>query len=239
MQDQFAGKHVVVTGGAGALGAAVVAALLDRGAECHVPAFDDEELSRFALRDRARVRAGVVGDLSDEGVVERFYAGIPCLFASVHVAGGFAWSPIEKTDGATLRGQIGMNLVSCYLCCREAVKAMRASGAEAGGGGRIVNVAARPALEPRLGASMTAYTASKAGVVGLTCALAEEVAKDGILVNAVAPSVMDTLANRLAMPDADHASWPRVEDVARTIVWLASPDNTVTRGGVVPVYGRA
>lgn len=235
MQDQFAGKQVVVTGGAGALGAAVVAMLVERGAECHVPAFDERELSRFALRDHARVRAQVVGDLSDEGVVGRFFAGIPGVFASVHIAGGFAWSPIEQTTGATLRGQIGMNLISCYLCCREAVKAMRASGA----GGRVVNVAARPALEPRLGANMTAYTASKAGVVGLTCALAEEVAKDGILVNAVAPSVMDTVANRLAMPDADHASWPKVDDVARTIVWLASVENTVTRGGVVPVYGNA
>jgi NAD(P)-dependent dehydrogenase (short-subunit alcohol dehydrogenase family) len=106
-------------------------------------------------------------------------------------------------------------------------------------GGRIVNVAARPALEPRSGAGMAAYTASKAAVVAFTIALSEEVAKLGILVNAVAPSIMDTPANRAAMPNADHASWPKVEEVAATILFLASPDNTVTRGGIVPVYGKA
>jgi NAD(P)-dependent dehydrogenase (short-subunit alcohol dehydrogenase family) len=75
--------------------------------------------------------------------------------------------------------------------------------------------------------------------VAFTIALAEEVAKLGILVNAVAPSTMDTPANRAAMPKADHAAWPKVEEVAATILFLASPQNTVTRGGVVPVYGRS
>jgi NAD(P)-dependent dehydrogenase (short-subunit alcohol dehydrogenase family) len=107
-----------------------------------------------------------------------------------------------------------------------------------GRGGRIVNVAARPALEPRSGAGMAAYTASKAGVVAFTIALSEEVAKLGILVNAVAPSIMDTPANRAAMPKADHAAWPKVEEVAATILFLASPQNAVTRGAIVPVYGR-
>ena len=78
-------------------------------------------------------------------------------------------------------------------------------------GGRIVNIAARPGLEWRSGANMAAYAASKAAVAALTVALAEEVAKDGILVNAVAPSIMDTPANRAAMPKADYALWPKVE----------------------------
>jgi NAD(P)-dependent dehydrogenase (short-subunit alcohol dehydrogenase family) len=108
-----------------------------------------------------------------------------------------------------------------------------------GTGGRIVNVAARPALEPRTGAGMAAYTIAKSGVAALTMALAEEVAKDGILVNAVAPSTMDTPANRKAMPKANFEKWPKVEDVAATILFLASPDNAVTRGGVVPVYGKS
>ena len=86
---------------------------------------------------------------------------------------------------------------------------------------------------------MTAYTASKAGLAGLTQALSEEVAKDGILVNAIAPSIMDTPANRHAMPKADHAAWPKVEEVAATIVFLASPNNAVTRGAIVPVYGKS
>jgi NAD(P)-dependent dehydrogenase (short-subunit alcohol dehydrogenase family) len=105
-------------------------------------------------------------------------------------------------------------------------------------GGRIVNVAARPALEWRSGAGMAAYAASKAAVAALTVALAEEVAKDNVLVNAVAPSILDTPANRKAMPKADHAVWPKVAEVAQTILFLASPANKVTRGAIVPVYGR-
>jgi NAD(P)-dependent dehydrogenase (short-subunit alcohol dehydrogenase family) len=139
---------------------------------------------------------------------------------------------------ATLRQQIDMNLVTCLLCCRAAVNAMTRGGAEAGGG-RIVNVAARPGLEWRSGAGMVAYAASKAAVAALTAALAEEVVKDGILVNAVAPSIMDTPANRKAMPKADYGLWPKVEEVAATILFLASPDNRVTRGAIVPVYGKS
>jgi NAD(P)-dependent dehydrogenase (short-subunit alcohol dehydrogenase family) len=127
-----------------------------------------------------------------------------------------------------------MNLMSCMLCCRAAVAAM-----QGGAGGRIVNVSARAGLEWRSGAGMTAYTVSKAGVAAFTAALAEEVAKDGILVNAVAPSIMDTQANRNAMPKADYALWPKVEEVAATIAFLASPDNRVTRGAIVPVYGKS
>jgi NAD(P)-dependent dehydrogenase (short-subunit alcohol dehydrogenase family) len=108
-----------------------------------------------------------------------------------------------------------------------------------GAGGRIVNVATRPALEWRAGAGMVAYTASKAAVAALTVALAEEVVKADILVNAIAPSTMDTAANRKAMPKADFAAWTKVEDVAATILFLASPENKVTRGGIVPVYGRS
>jgi NAD(P)-dependent dehydrogenase (short-subunit alcohol dehydrogenase family) len=109
----------------------------------------------------------------------------------------------------------------------------------AGKEGRIVNVAARPALEWRSGAGMAAYTASKAGVAALTVAFAEEVAKQGVLVNAVAPSIMDTPANRQAMPKADFSAWPKVEEVARTILFLASSDNKVTRGAIVTVYGKS
>jgi NAD(P)-dependent dehydrogenase (short-subunit alcohol dehydrogenase family) len=107
------------------------------------------------------------------------------------------------------------------------------------GGGRIVNVAARAALEWRSGANMVAYTASKSAVAAMTVALSEELAKDGIWVNAVAPSIMDTAANRSSMPKADFALWPKVEEVAATIVFLASSDNSVTRGAVVPVYGKS
>ena len=143
------------------------------------------------------------------------------------------WGPVADTDKAKAQAQIDMNFMSCFLCCRAAIKTM------GGDGGRIVNVAARPALEWRAGANMSAYGAAKAAVAALTVALSEEVAKDGILVNAVAPSIMDTPTNRKDMPKADFDKWPKVEKVAATIVFLASPENRVTRGAIVPVYGKS
>jgi len=160
-------RHVVVTGGTGALGAAVLDALLQAGALCHVP--------------------------------------------------------------------YRSNLVSAYLCSRSAAMTLRRLGS----GERIVNVAARQALEHRLGAGSVTYTIAKAAVAALTTSLGAELAKEDILVNAVAPSIMDTPGNRAAMPKADFQSWPTVEDVAAAILFLASPANTVTRGAVVPVYGRS
>jgi NAD(P)-dependent dehydrogenase (short-subunit alcohol dehydrogenase family) len=228
----FRDRHVVVTGGAGALGGAVVGRLIEAGAVCHVPCVNEAEGARFRLREHRQVIVTVTGSLADEAAIERLYRGITSLWASIHLAGGFAAAALRDTDLATIRQQFEMNLLSCMLCCRAAVRAMT-------GGGRIVNVAARPALEWRTGAGMTAYTVSKSGVAALTAALAEEVAKDGILVNAVAPSIMDTPANRQAMPKADYALWPKVEEVAATIAFLASPDNRVTRGAIVPVYGKS
>jgi NAD(P)-dependent dehydrogenase (short-subunit alcohol dehydrogenase family) len=230
---EFQDRHVVVTGGTGALGAAVVGLLLEAGATCHVPVRDLKDSRRFAHRGHDRVVLSPVPDLADEAAVAAFYGALPGLWASIHVAGGFAMAPIGDTDKAMLQRQLDTNLVSAFLCCRAAVAAIGQ------GGGRIVNVVARPALEWRQGVGMTAYTASKAAVAALTVALAQEVAGQGILVNAVAPSIMDTPANRAAMPKADHAAWPKVEEVAATILYLASPDNKVGRGAIVPAYGKA
>jgi NAD(P)-dependent dehydrogenase (short-subunit alcohol dehydrogenase family) len=243
----FRNRHIVVTGGAGALGTAAVAQLIEAGAVCHVPCIDEAEAARFRLRDHRQVKLTVTGSLADEAAIERLYRGVASLWGSIHIAGGFAAAALRDTELATIRQQFEMNLLSCMLCCRAAIRAMTGSATTGGattgsattGGGRIVNVAARPALEWRNGAGMIAYTVSKAGVAALTVALAEEVAKDGILVNAVAPSIMDTPANRQAMPKADHALWPKVEEVAATIAFLASPENRVTRGAIVPVYGKS
>jgi NAD(P)-dependent dehydrogenase (short-subunit alcohol dehydrogenase family) len=228
----FAGKHVVVTGGTGALGSAVVGHLLGAGATCTVSFMREAEAQRFVHRGDPNVTLVAVTGLADEAMVGKLYAGVT-PWASIHIAGGFAMGAVADTDKSALMTQLDNNLVACFLCCRAAVNAMR------GHGGRIVNVAARPALEWRSGAGMTAYTVAKAGVAALTVALAEEVAKDGILVNAVAPSIMDTAVNRRAMPKADFNVWPKVDEVAATILFLASPDNMVTRGAVVPVYGKA
>jgi NAD(P)-dependent dehydrogenase (short-subunit alcohol dehydrogenase family) len=227
-------RHVVVTGGTGALGGAVVGSLLAAGAFCHVPYIVEAEAERFAHRAHERLRLVAGTNLAEETAVARLYGGVTQLWASIHIAGGFAMAPITQTDKKALERQLEMNLVSCFLCCRAAVAALKQAG-----GGRIVNVAARPALEPRTGAGMTAYTASKAAVAALTQALAQEVAGDGILVNAIAPSIMDTAQNRKDMPKADFAAWPKVEEVAATILFLASPENRVTRGAIVPVYGRS
>jgi NAD(P)-dependent dehydrogenase (short-subunit alcohol dehydrogenase family) len=228
-------RHVIVTGGTGALGSAVVAALVEAGAVCHVPYLVAAEAEHFPLRDHPKVKLVAGIDLTDEAAVARLYDGVPSLWASIHLVGGFAMSAVAKTTKAELMKQIDLNLVTAFLSCAAAVNAMTRTGA----GGRIVNVAARPAVEWRTGSGMAAYTASKAGVAALTAALAEEVVKSGILVNAVAPSIMDTPANRAAMPQADYSAWPKVAEVAATILFLASPDNKVTRGGVVPVYGRS
>jgi NAD(P)-dependent dehydrogenase (short-subunit alcohol dehydrogenase family) len=229
----FAGRHVVVTGGTGALGTSLVGALLQAGAHCHVPFRGATVDAHFEHAQNRSVTLYPGIDVVDETAVEKFYTGLPAAWASIHLAGGFAASKIADTTKADLMQMIKMNLVSAFLCAREAAKRM------AGEGGRIVNVAARPAVEPRSGSGMTAYTVSKAGVAALTAALAEEIAADNILVNAVAPSIMDTPVNRAAMPKADHAKWPKVEEVAATILFLASPENKVTRGAVVPVYGKS
>ncbi|HEY0989517.1 MAG TPA: SDR family oxidoreductase [Kofleriaceae bacterium] len=207
------GQHVVVAGGNGALGGAVVAHLEARGAVVHVP-------------DISTV------DLTNEAAAVAYYAGLPPLWASIQLAGGFAMSPIVDTALADFERQWRMNAVTCFLACREAVRSIRRTG----NGGRIVNVAARPVLAPV--PNMTAYTAAKASVAAITQALAAELTGDRVLVNAVLPSIIDTPANRAAMPRADHAAWPRPAELAQAIGFLASPDNTLTSGALIPVYGR-
>jgi NAD(P)-dependent dehydrogenase (short-subunit alcohol dehydrogenase family) len=208
------GHHVVVTGGNGALGGAVVAHLEARGAIVHVP-------------DISTV------DLSNEAAAASYYAGLPPLWASIQLAGGFAMAPLADTSLADFERQWRINAVTCFLACREAVRSIRGTGR----GGRIVNVAARPVLVPAAG--MTAYTASKASVAAITQTLAAELLGDRILVNAVLPSIIDTPTNRAAMPKADHAAWPKPAELAEAIGFLASPENALTSGALLPVYGHA
>jgi NAD(P)-dependent dehydrogenase (short-subunit alcohol dehydrogenase family) len=234
---RFDGKTVAVTGGTGALGEAVVARIVAEGGRCFVPVHRRKE---GAAGDKAQADPRVVFvegvDLTDEQAVERFYREAQQsgpLWASIHTAGGFAMGKVEAISKGDFVGMMQINALSTFLCCREAVKGMRA-----GGGGRIVNVAAKPAVAPVGG--MIAYSASKAAVASITQSLAAEVVKDGILVNAVLPSVMDTPANRKAFPPGtDYAKWPKVEQVAEAILFLAGPDNHLTSGALLPVYGKA
>ncbi len=234
----FENRHVVITGGTGALGAAVVGRLLAAGATCHIPNFDADELSRFSHADHERVRITGDVDLTSDAAIADFYDSVPTLWASIQIAGGFAMAPLTDTTTDDFRTMMRMNALTCFMACRAAVRVLRARPTPGQAGGRLVNVAARPGVEPRTGAGMAAYTASKAAVAALTQALAEELASEAIWVNAVAPSIIDTPANRAAMPDADHAAWPTPAQIAETITFLASPDNQVTRGAVVPVYGK-
>src|SRR5690349_14986416 len=169
--NDFDDRHVVVTGGTGALGVALVQLLIDRGAHCHVTAIDEADAARFALSSDARVtvRAGV--DVTDEVSVERFYAQLPGLWASIHVAGGYAGGTILETTPVTARRMLSMNAMSVFLCSREAVRRIRAGGETdaPAPGGRLVNVSAKPAVVATAG--LAAYAMSKAAVASLTVSL--------------------------------------------------------------------
>ena len=238
----YQGANVVVTGGTGALGSAVVGALRASGAVCHVTNIVAAELEKYPHRDDPGVHITQGVDLAAEKAVRRFYEGLPPLWASIHLAGGFAMSPAAETSAVAFVDQFQMNALSSFLCSAAALRAIRARtelGPDGAKGGRIVNVAARPGLEPRLGSGMVAYATAKAAVAAMTQALAQETSGEEIWVNAVAPSVLDTPANRSAMPDADYSTWVAPSAVAEVIAFLASPDNRVTRGAVIPVYGGA
>lgn len=231
----WTGLPVVVTGGTGVLGSAVVDLLLGVGATCHLPFWDRAEVEEFPFRDHPDVHLRSA-DLTEESSTEAYFSALPPLWASIHCVGGFAMAPLSETTAESYRWLMTLNAKTCFLCCREATKKIRLrSGVPSGG--RLVNVAARPAIEPRQGAGMVAYTMSKAAVAALTQSLGEELASEGIWVNAVAPSIIDTPANRLAMPKAAHSTWPSPGAIAETVFFLASPENQTTRGAVVPVYG--
>jgi NAD(P)-dependent dehydrogenase (short-subunit alcohol dehydrogenase family) len=226
-------SHVVITGATGALGRAVAQALVDAGAHCHVPAIETSVPPDRFPAGKVSVTTDI--DLSDEAAVSGFYATLPPLHAVVNIAGGFAWAPIADSPLKVLQQQLSMNLVSCVLSCREAVANFRKGGQ----GGHIVNISARPALNPRQGAGMTAYTASKAAVAAFTVALAEELKGENISVIALAPSTIDTPTNRADMPKANHASWVTPAAIAALIVAQLGLGDPVNSGSLIPVYGKA
>lgn len=208
--SSLAGRHVVITGAGGGLGGAVVETLRAAGATCHTP-------SRRDL------------DLTDQAAVTRFYADLPGLWASVHLAGGFAMAPITDTSLEDFQEQWRTNTVSAFLTCREAVRRLRQQGQ----GGRLINVGSRVAVDPVGGKA--AYVAAKAALVAFTRALALEIRADGILANAVLPETIDTPANRAAMPTADFSRWTPPAAIGATIAWLIAPGNQSVSGALIPV----
>ena len=227
---ELRGRTFVITGGTGALGSAVVRRLAEEGATCHVTWVSEREREAFTVAGDVHLHRA---DLMDESAVDALYTGLDPLWGSIHIAGGFTMAPVAETTVERFTFMWRLNALTAFLCSRAAVRCMQRTGE----GGRIVQVAARQVLQPTGGA--VAYAMSKAGVATLTQCLAEEVKRDDILVNAVVPSIMDTPANRSAMPDADHTRWPTVDEVAHTIVSLAHPANRVISGALVPVFGRA
>lgn len=209
MNGSLEGRDVVVTGAAGGLGPAVVAALRAKGAVCHPPTRQDV-------------------DLTDEAAVTRYYGGLPAVWASIHVAGGFAMAPLEGTSLQAFEGQWRLNAVTAFLAGREAARRMKQTG-----GGRIVHVGSRVVLDPP--AEKIAYAAAKAAVAAMTRSMAAELRPAGILVNAVLPDTIDTPANRAAMPKADFSRWTPPAAIAETIAWLVSPANTTVTGALIPV----
>jgi len=218
----------IVTGASGALGAAVLGRLIGRGYHVVAPLIESEIPTHLQGLDTADFVTGV--DLTDDAAVSAYFCGLESADIAINIAGGFLFKPIAETSAEDVLTQFRMNALSCFLACREEIALMGK-----GDGGAIVNVAARPALRPELGASMTAYTMAKAGVAALTEALAAEAKDLGVRVNAVAPSIIDTPANREAMPDADPSGWVSPQAIARLAQGLA--ENEAINGAVVPIYG--
>jgi NAD(P)-dependent dehydrogenase (short-subunit alcohol dehydrogenase family) len=221
--QDFVGRTVVVVGADGALGRGLVAAFLARGADVRGLARTPPDAPVPGARYDAV-------DVLDDRALGACFDAEPAPWAVVNVVGGFAGArPLTELDPAELSTQLQLNLTSAALVTKHALRRM------AGGGGRIVHTASRSALDPA--GSGLAYSVSKAGVLHLVRMAAAETHGTGITVNAVVPSIMDTPANRAAMPSADPSGWPSVEDVAEVYVFLASPAAGLVSGAAIPVYG--
>ena len=167
-------------------------------------------------------------DVQDEAALADVL-GAAAPWAVVNTIGGYAgYRPLAQLDAAELTGQFELNVVTAALITKHALRAMAPGGA-----GRIVHTASRSALVTK--GSGFAYSVSKAAVLHLVAMAAEEVQGTNITVNCVVPSIIDTPANRSALPDADHDKWPKVADIARTYVFLAEPGSGLINGAAIPV----
>jgi NAD(P)-dependent dehydrogenase (short-subunit alcohol dehydrogenase family) len=234
----FKGKVALVTGGTGGLGRAVSLAFQNEGAELIVTYRKDQEfddLKSLAGANASRL-AGRRVDVTDEGAVQQLVEGIVAehgrLDVLVNTVGGYAGGiKLWELDSRTFDQMLALNLRSGYLLSRAAAKAMLKQGS-----GAVVNVASKAALDHEAGAA--AYAASKAAAVAMMDCLAADLRGSGVRVNSILPDIIDTEANRKAMPGADFAKWPKPEDIARVILFLCSDEAKVIHGAAIPVHGN-
>jgi NAD(P)-dependent dehydrogenase (short-subunit alcohol dehydrogenase family) len=229
---------VLVTGASGGLGGAVVRALLDDGRRVAALVRSEAARERLAAELAGAGELDVVtGDLLEADGPRRAVAAAEAagggLAAVVNLVGGFSSGPlVHETDPAELDRLLRLNLVSGFALARAALPRLVANG-----GGAWVGVGARAALRPFPGAA--AYVAAKAAAIAFVQALDADYRGDGVRANAILPSVIDTPANRAAMPDADHSRWVAPDEVARVVRFLVSDESAPTSGAAIPVYGRA
>jgi NAD(P)-dependent dehydrogenase (short-subunit alcohol dehydrogenase family) len=237
MSVRFSGKVVVVAGGTGGLGRAVSLAFLEEGAKVVVTYREQKEF------DAVKSEAGANGssieghrvDVTDETAVRQLFDRVLAkhgrLDALVNTVGGYAGGVnLWEVETKVFDQMLALNLRSGYALSRAAIPAMLKQKH-----GAIVNVASKAAFDH--GAGAASYAASKAGALALMDSLAAEIMGTGVRVNSVLPSIIDTEANRKAMPNADFAKWPKPQEIARVILFLCSDDAKVIHGAAVPVYG--
>ncbi|MFZ0635217.1 MAG: SDR family NAD(P)-dependent oxidoreductase [Candidatus Acidiferrales bacterium] len=234
-----AGRVVLVAGGTGGLGRAVSLAFLKEGDRVVVTyrAADELEALKNAAGGSGARLEGYGVDVTDEAEVTKLIEGVVArhgrLDAMVNTVGGYAGGiKLWEMDTKIFDQMLALNLRSGYALARAAVRVMLKQG-----GGAIVNVAAKAAIDHGGGAA--AYAASKAAAVAMMDSLAEDLRGTGVRVNSILPSIIDTEANRKAMPKADFAKWPKAEDIARVIVFLCSDEAKVIHGAAVPVFGNS
>jgi NAD(P)-dependent dehydrogenase (short-subunit alcohol dehydrogenase family) len=234
-------RVAIITGGTGALGRAVAEHFLSNGAKVAVPWIVEPEVPLFHQQMGGRFPDGNIMlarvDLGEETEVSKFVADTASRFGRVDIlinlVGGFwGFKTVAETSLAEWQAMFDLNLKPTFLCCRAVVPVMQKNKY-----GRIVSGSSRTGLTGA--GEFAAYAIAKGAIKTFTASLAEEVLTDNVLVNAIAPSTIDTEANRKAMPKAKHENWVKPADIARTLAFLSSDQNQVTSGVVVPVYGRA
>jgi NAD(P)-dependent dehydrogenase (short-subunit alcohol dehydrogenase family) len=237
----FESKVAVITGATGALGSVVTREMLGKGASVVVLYRSEDKfqtLWKSVGGDGDRL-VGVIGDVTKENdclsLVEEAIRRHGRVDILLNIVGGYAGgSTVTETSKEEWDRMMGLNLRSVFYCSKAVLPHMMEQDY-----GKIVSVSAKSAEPSGRKAKSGAYVISKAGVRVLTEVIAEEVLGYEINVNCVVPSVIDTPANRTMFPKAKFGRWVPPEEIAETILFLASDASRPIRGAAVPVFGRS